>query len=272
MRLKLTISLATLLVLFLISAATAADDKKKDNAKGSVIVVVNGTKITNDTLKRYARQRNLPPGGASPQQRQALIEELVNRELIYQDAVTLGVDKTPVIQAEIEHQRVNIIASTMISRSSDRFTVSEADMKKEYEARKSELGGKEMKARHILLANKKAAEDIITKLDKGDDFAELAKNHSTGPSAVNGGDLGWFRADQMVPPFSNAASQLKKGSYTKQPVQTQYGWHVILLEDSRSVDAPPFESIKEQIRVGLQNKLIEQYISGLRKKAKIDIK
>lgn len=242
-----------------------------DNDKDETIAVVNGKKITKDTLARYSRQRNLPPGGASPQQQKALIEELINRELIYQDAVALGVDKTPVIQAEIEHQRVNIIASTMISRSSDRFAVSETDMKKEYDARKSELGGKEMKARHILLGNKKSAEDIIARLDKGGDFAELAKSHSTGPSAANGGDLGWFRADQMVPSFSDAAGKLKKGSYTKNPVQTQYGWHVILLEDTRSVEPPAFEAVKEQIRVGLQNKLIEQYIADLRKKAKIEL-
>lgn len=266
MKLKIALLIATITISTFSTAYIVAAEKKDE----ATLAVVNGKKITEETLALYARQRNLPPGGASPQQRKALIEELINRELIYQDAITLGVDKSKAIQAEIEHQRVNIIASTMISRSSDRFAVSDQDMRKEYEARKGELGGKEMKARHILLNSKKEAEDIIAKLGKGDDFAKLASSHSTGPSATNGGDLGWFRADQMVKSFADAAGRLKKGSYTKEPVQTQYGWHVILLEDSRSVEAPPFDSIKEQIRVGLQNKLIEQYISGLREKAKIE--
>jgi peptidyl-prolyl cis-trans isomerase C len=235
----------------------------------TVIAEVNSYKITEDDLQRYIRSRNLPPGGASPQQRTALIQELINRAVIYQDAVALGVDKTPGIKAAIEFQRINIIAATMINRSSDRFAVSETEMKKEYEARKGELGGKELKARHILVTTEKSAKDIIGKLDKGGDFAELAGKHSTGPSAVNGGDLGWFKTDQMVKEFSAAASKLKEGSYTKKAVKTEFGWHIILLEGRRSVEAPSYETVKEQIRVGLQGKMLEKYISGLRDKATI---
>lgn len=268
MRFNIVLSSIMLGISFLLSSAVFADEKTNDQP----VAVVNGKVITRDTLERYTHQRGIPPGGASPQQRKALIEELVNRELLYQDAVALGVDKTPDVQAEIEHQRINIIASTMINRNSDRLEVSESDLEKEYESRKAELGGKELKARHILLETKKAAEEIIARLDKGADFAELASSQSTGPSAANGGDLGWFRVDQMVKPFADAASKLTKGTYTKEPVQTQYGWHVILLEDSRSVEPPAFESIKDQIRVGLQNQLIEQYIASLRKKASIEIK
>ena len=257
----------TSLALFACFALQSAQAAKAD--LGATIAEVNGHKITEDDLQRYIRSRNLPAGGASPQQRTALIEELINRAVIYQDAVALGVDKTPGIQAAIEFQRVNIIASTMINRSSDRFAVSEADMKKEYEARKGELGGKELKARHILTTSEKDAGDIIVKLNKGGDFAELAGKHSTGPSAVNGGDLGWFKTDAMEKEFSTAASKLKKGSYTKKPVKTQFGWHVILLEDRRSIEAPSYESVKGQIRVGLQGKMLEKYIGGLRDKATI---
>ena len=97
----------------------------------------------------------------------------------------------------------------------------------------------------------------------------MAGEHSTGPSAVNGGDLGWFKSDQMVKEFSVAAGKLKKGNYTKNAVKTQYGWHVILLEDNRSVEAPSYEAVKEQIRVGLQSLMIEKYIGDLRSKAAI---
>ena len=268
MRFNFILSSIIISIAFLLTPAVFAAEKTQDEA----VAVVNGKAISKETLEKYARQRGAPPGGASPQQRKALIEELVNRELLYQDAIALGVDKTPAVQAEIEHQRINIIASAMINRDSDRLAVNEADMKKEYEARKAELGGKELKARHILLKTKKSAEEVIAKLDKGADFAELASSQSTGPSAANGGDLGWFRTDQMVKPFSEAASKLTKGTYTKEPVHTQYGWHVILVEDSRNVEPPPFDSIKEQIRVGLQNQMIEKYIASLRKKAKIEIK
>jgi peptidyl-prolyl cis-trans isomerase C len=234
-----------------------------------LIAEVNGYKITEGLFRLYTSQRNVPPGGASPKQRAALIEELINRAVIYQDAVALGVDKTPAIKTAIEFQRVNVIASAMIDRSSERFTVSEADMKKEYETRKGELGGKELKARHILVTNEKSAKDIISKLNKGGDFSKLAGKHSTGPSAVNGGDLGWFKTDQMVKEFSAAARKLKKDTYTKNPVKTQFGWHVILLEDSRTIEAPSYSAVKEQIRVGLQGQMIEKYIGKLRSNAVI---
>ncbi|MCK4587550.1 MAG: peptidylprolyl isomerase [Gammaproteobacteria bacterium] len=260
----ITLAGIAIITCFALQTAHAANNNSE-----KVIAEVNGYKITEGSLKRYASKRNLPPGGASPQQRAALIEELINRAVIYQDAVALGVDKTPAIKSEIEFQRINVVASTMINRSSDRFSVDEADMKKEYETRKGELGGKELKARHILVTTEKTAKDLIAKLDKGGEFAKLAGKHSTGPSAVNGGDLGWFKTDQMVKEFSVAASKLKKGNYTKKAVKTQFGWHVILLEDSRFVEAPSYGAVKEQIRVGMQNLMIEKYIGKLRSKATI---
>lgn len=262
---SISLLLASLFLAASSSLAFATDDN-------NVIATVNGTKITEGTFNRYADQRGLPPEMPASQQRNALIEELINRELIYQNAVSIGVDKTPAIQEEVNYQRINIIASSMLNRSSDRFTVTDADMKKEYENRKGELGGKEFKARHILLETEADAKAVIAELDKGTDFATLAGKKSTGPTATNGGDLGWFQPAQMVKPFSEAAAELTKGQYTKTPVKTQFGWHVILLEDTRTMDPPKFEDIKEQIRVGLQNKLIENYIGGLRKAAKVERK
>ena len=109
---------------------------------------------------------------------------------------------------EIEHQRVNIVASAMLNRSSDRFQVTDEALKKEYEARKDELGCTELKARHILLDTEQDAKEVIAALDKGGDFAKLAGERSKGPSAVSGGDLGWFKPEQMVAPFSAAAGKL----------------------------------------------------------------
>jgi peptidyl-prolyl cis-trans isomerase C len=248
---------------FQINSASAALNKN------TVLATVNGKPITEDTFDHYAIQRRASPIGMSPKQRNALLEELINRELLYQSAVSIGVDKTPAIKAEIAYMSKNIIAGAMINRSSDRFAVSEKDMKKEYEARKAELAGKELKARHILVDSEQTAKEVIQKLNKGADFADLAKLYSTGPSAPKGGELGWFRVGQMVKPFSVAASKLAKGEYTKVPVKTKFGWHVIQLEDSRKVGPPSYDSIKGQIKVGLQNKLIEKYIGELRQKADI---
>ncbi len=113
---------------------------------------------------------------------------------------------------------------------------------------------------------------MIAELDSGANFAELAKSKSTGPTAKNGGDLGWFKPNQMVPPFAQAVSEMKKGSYTKKPVKTQFGWHVIKLEDERKLTPPKFEEVKEQIRSIKTNQKIQQYVIELRKKAKVDIK
>jgi len=262
--LSASLALALGSTLFVAQPAGAAEDPMK-----KVIATVNGSDITEWTLQRYAQQRGRPQVQPDPQQRQMLIEELINRELIYQNAQQIGVDKTPAIQAEINHQRINIVASAMLNRSSSRFSVSEEEMKKEYEQRKGELGGPELKARHILLESEQEAKDVIAELDNGADFETLAGQRSKGPSAVNGGDLGWFSPTEMVEEFSLAAAALTKGSYTRKPVKTQFGWHVIKLEDTRTVEPPPFESIKEQIRVGLQNKLMEKYIADLRAGADI---
>ena len=263
---KLISRLLTSLILTTLTSVVLAADPN------GIIATINGTNITEGTLFRYADQRGLPSEMPKGQQRDALIEELINRELIYQNAVNIGLDKTPAIQEEVDYQRINIIASSMLNRSSDRFAVSDADMKKEFENRKDELGGKEFKARHILLETEADAKTVIAELNKGADFIKLAGEKSKGPSAASGGDLGWFQPAQMVKPFSQATAKLQKGKYTSAPVKTQFGWHVILLEDTRVVNPPKFEDIKEQIRVGLQNNLIEKYIGDLRKAAKIERK
>ena len=127
------------------------------------------------------------------------------------------------------------------------------------------------RARHILVKTEPEAKEIIAELDKGADFATLAKDQSTGPSAAQGGDLGWFSANQMVAPFSEAVIALENGKYTSEPVKTQFGWHVIIREDSRDQTPPSFESVKEQMRPAVQREKIQQYIDGLRKTAKVEV-
>ena len=244
-----------------------------DNQPDSkILAVVNGMNITSATLNKYAKRRGMPKDADPVQQQNAMIEELINRELIYQDANKKGIDKKPSVVAEINSQRVNIIASAMLKEESSKTTISDADLKKEYDRYISKNKGKEYKARHILLENETDAKAIIAELDKGADFATLAKERSTGPSGEVGSDLGWFKPGAMVKPFTVAVEALQDGKYSKSPVKTQFGWHVILREQTRDVAAPPFDSLKEQIRMRLQNKSVESYIASLRKGAKIEKK
>jgi peptidyl-prolyl cis-trans isomerase C len=129
----------------------------------------------------------------------------------------------------------------------------------------------EYKARHILVDSEEAAKDVIKKLKKGEKFADLAKKVSKDPgSKGNGGDLGWFNPQQMVPPFSNAVVSLKNGELTQTPVQTQFGWHVILREDSRDQPPPAFDAVKDQLRSMMQTQRLQQHIGELKAKAKIE--
>jgi len=251
--------------LLLHSAQSFSADKKD-----AVIAVVNGNKITASMLKSYQQSRGFIDNISKKQQTQMMIEELINRELIYQDAVKNGVDKSPDVEAQIAMLRRNVVAGVMLKNVSEATKISDEELKKEYDKRKSEMTTKEFKARHILVEKEETAKTIIKELGKGAKFADLAKKKSTGPSATHGGDLGWFKPGEMVKPFAQAVEKLKNGEYTKAPVKTDFGWHVILREDARDVPPPPFEQMQEQLRMRVQNLQIEQYIGSLRKNAKIE--
>ena len=145
-------------------------------------------------------------------------------------------------------------------------------LKKEYQEQIKNAPKEEYKARHILVKTEDEAKEIIKSLKDGADFEKLAKEKSIGPSGPNGGDLGWFTATTMVPEFADAVAKLKKGDITDQPVKTQFGWHVIKLEDTRKVDPPSFDSMKDKLRSIVANKSIQNYLSELHKKAKIELK
>ena len=130
---------------------------------------------------------------------------------------------------------------------------------------------KEYKARHILLANEADAQAVVTALDEGADFAELAKEKSTGPSGPQGGDLGWFSPDNMVPPFAEAVQSMSKGSYSETPVQTQFGWHVILLEDERELEAESYESMEGKLKEQARRQVLNAYVTELRQGAEVVI-
>ncbi|MDO9371780.1 MAG: peptidylprolyl isomerase [Gammaproteobacteria bacterium] len=272
---KKAVLVAALLSVAFIAACNKKPDGESASSKANeIIAVVGGTSINNAAYEAYARQRaqSRPPSG-SPDERKATIDELINRELIYQEGVKKGLDKKPEIAAEIENQKRNILASATIRAHMESTKFSDEALRKEYETHIGAMTGKEFHARHILVKGEDEAKAIIARLDKGADFATLAKDKSQDPgSAKNGGDLSWFEPGQMVKPFGDAVKTMEKGSYTKTPVQSQFGWHIIKLEDTRDIKPPEFEKVKDNVRNILQSKEVETYLATLKGKAKIEIK
>lgn len=248
------------------NSATSGPTVKKEDA----VVVVNGHYISKqslDDLKQQIAKR--APGQKIPEKQ--LLEELIRRELIVEKATQEGLDKTPEFQAKMNEVRTSLLTQLYLQDYLKKHPVTEEELKAEYDAMIGQQGGTEYKARHILVKSKEDAEKIIAELNKGADFAELAKKKSTGPSASQGGDLGWFTTDRMVKPFSDAVAALEDGKYTTEPVKTRFGWHVILREKSRKQTPPPLEAVKQQLEPMLQRKKIQQMLEDLKNEAKVEI-
>jgi len=200
-------------------------------------------------------------GDVTAEQREQFREEVADVYLLAEEA---GLDEDPEVAAQIKLQRMSTLASALAGNFLEENPPTETELRAEYSAQVAGYQPQQYKARHILLETEDEANAVITQLDEGGDFAELAKEKSTGPSGPNGGDLGWFPPDSMVKPFSDAVVALEDGSYTSEPVQTQFGWHVILREDSRETEAPSFEEVKERLRPVVEQKKLQEYLDGLR--------
>jgi peptidyl-prolyl cis-trans isomerase C len=246
------------------SAATAAA------AKSPTVVTVNGTALNSELLDTFLLAvTGKPAAEATKEQREQMLDQLVNMTLAAQAAEKDGLAKQPEVRARLELLRTQILAEAASEKHIKAHPISDADVKAEYDTQVANMP-KEYKARHILVEKKETAESLIRDLQAGGDFAKLAKAESKDPgSAANGGDLGWFPAQSMVKPFSEALATLEKGAITKTPVQTQYGWHVIQLEDSRTPQPPAFDDVKDQVKMLAQRKKLQAYLDELRKTAKI---
>jgi len=239
-------------------------------APTDVVATVNGRNILQKDVDGYVRDFNLSPEQA--QRRDLIINELISRELVLQDAMKQKLDKRADVVAELEQLRIKVLLNAAVREAMQANPVTEEEMKKEYQAQLPKMQQQEFKARHILVKTEDEAKALITALDRGADFSTLANEKSLDSSAQDGGDLGWFPAGQMVEPFAQAVSSMKKGSYSKAPVQTQFGWHIIALDDTRQGQAPDYEAIKPQLQNFLQQRHIAAYLDKLRSGAKVDVK
>ena len=232
------------------------------------VSTVNGAAIDSSVLDFYMQNRTQrPPAQVTAEERAILIEELEDLYLLStQDAAT-AVRNDPTIQAQIELQTRSLIAQAVATEYITAMEITDEEVLAEYQEQAELAPPLQFKARHILVESQGAAATIITELDTGSDFETLAKEKSTGPSGPNGGDLGWFSPNQMVKPFSDAVAAMEDGQYSSTPVQTDFGWHVILREESREAEAPPLESVRETIVQALQQKKFQSYLEEIRASA-----
>jgi len=236
------------------------------------VATVNGAPITRNFYDFYIKGIT---GGKSPadltaEQRSLALDNLVRAQLVAEQAVKEGVDKSGDAAYMLQLARLNVLEQAMQERYLKDRQPSEQELRAEYEAQLAAMPKTEYHARHILVATEPFAQKIIDRLDKGEKFDALAKAESMDSSKNNGGDLGWFTAGRMVPEFAGAVIALKPGEYTHKPVQTQYGWHVIQLLETREVTPPPFDQVRQRLVQVVQAKKFKQYTDELLRNAKVE--
>jgi peptidyl-prolyl cis-trans isomerase C len=234
------------------------------------VATVNGKPIPAAKVDQMVKQV-VAQGKATdnPQLRDMIKKELIGREVLLQEADKQGIGGKADVKAAIDNARQSIIINAMLADYVKKNPVSDAQIKAEYDRYKSQVGDKEYHARHILVETEQQAKDIIAKLKGGAKFEDLAKQSKDPGSGANGGDLDWASPASFVPEFSKAMTSLQKGAITETPVKTQYGYHVIKLEDVRAAKVPALDEVKQQIADSLQQKKLATFRDELMKKAKI---
>lgn len=236
------------------------------------IATVNGKAITQKDMDQFVKLLVSQGATDSPELREQVKEEMINRQVFVQAAESSGVSKQGEVQSELELARQGILVRALMADYLTKHPVTDAQVKAEYDkVKKSQDGQSEYKVRHILVEDEKVANDILAQLQKDKSkFDDLAKKNSKDPgSAQRGGDLGWAPPSNYVKPFADAVTALKKGALVDKPVQTQFGWHIIMVEDTRPVEFPPVDQVKPQIEEMLRQQTLAKYQEELRGKAKI---
>ena len=223
-----------------------------------------GVDIDQDVLDLFIESRIQQPADlATPEQVDTLRDQLTNIYLLSEQPRADELKADPKIKAQLELQTRVTIAQAVAQDFVMRNQATDEEMKSLYDEQVQAAPPIEYKARHILVETQAEAQGIIKELEGGADFAELATEKSTGPSGPSGGDLGWFSPDRMVPEFSLAVAELEDGAYTENGVQTQFGWHVILREDSRESTPPPYDSMREILKQRVESMKLQEFIEGL---------
>ena len=241
---------------------------EKPAATTPAVAVVDGTPITRDAYDDYLKGllRGKPLTDVTADEKNQVLDQMINMQLIAEQADKDGLDKDPDVATRIALLRTQILADAAAQKYVKKNEPSDQELHAAYDAATDKT---EYHALHILVPTKEKADQLIKKIKGGAKFEDVAKAESTDNSKANGGDLGWFTTARMVKPFGDAVKVLKKGEITTDPVQTQYGWHIIKLLDTRDA---PFDQLKGQLTNGIMQKKFQDYIESLKKTAKIEKK
>src|SRR5258706_10899262 len=250
------------------AAAPAAAAKKAAPAAGRI--VVNGVTIPQSRIDAMNKELTEQGQPDNPERQQAVKEELVNREVLAQAATKRGLDKSADVAAQMDMARQAVLVRALFESEIKANPITDDMLKAQYDQFKGSMGTNEYKVRHILVDKEEDAKAIIAKLNRGGDFAKIAKEKSKDPgSKDNGGDLDWGPSARYVKPFADAVTAMQKGQTTTAPVQTDLGYHVIRLDDIRPLQVPPFTELKDQFRQRAQQQQVQKMVMDLRGKAKI---
>ncbi|MCG5516415.1 MULTISPECIES: peptidylprolyl isomerase [unclassified Ectothiorhodospira] len=266
-----------LLAAVAVSLAACSQDAQTDQPADPVdpanaMAVVNEVPITEQDLTEFLQLRQMSGHQqGNPQSPEAALDEMVNMELLRQEALEKGLDEDPEVRRQLERTRTNLLVNTLVERYLEEQDFSETELRAEYDRQIAALDAREYRARHILVDSEEEARVLIEALDQGDAFTDLAREHSQDTSAEAGGDLGWFQLDMMVPEFSEALASLEVGEYSQTPVESQFGWHVILHEENREMELPTFESTRDRLEQILATEALQGYVDELREQATIEI-
>lgn len=269
----MTLERVKILVIFIVTLTLSCSKEEPDIERAdttSIAAMVNDSPISLITLNLYALGRiQKNAADLTSAEREAMLDELIRIRLLANTAETAGLANDLQVAAELKIQRDQILAQRMAASYLEQNPVSEAELRLAYDDNIDKLSGPQYKARHILLGSQEDALEVIEELDQGQNFEELAIERSTGPSGPNGGDLSWFAAETMVAPFATAVRSMKVGSYSAEPVETQFGFHVILLEDTRDQAPPGLDSVRAELTQFVSQEKIEEFVNSLRAAAEI---
>jgi peptidyl-prolyl cis-trans isomerase C len=237
------------------------------------VAIVNGKAVPKSRVEFLLKQASQSGQQIPPNAEQQARDQVVLREIFSQEAERRGLGGTPEFRAKMELARQSIIITELFEDYRRKNPIGDDAAKAEYERIKAAEGGTEYRARHILVEKEDEAKALLTQLKGGAKFEDLAKKNSKDPgSGENGGDLGFAKADSYVPEFGQAMAKLKKGEMTEAPVKSQFGWHIIKLEESREAQFPGFEEVKDQVKKRLEQVKMQEFQESLRKSAKTDYK
>ena len=254
------------------AATSAAAPDKAAAAAPAPVATIDGVPISRLQYDIYLKSllQGRPTTELTAEQRNQVLDEMINMQLLALQGVKDDVDKDPDVAGRLEVVRMRVLADAESQKYLKDKEPTDAELHAEYDTAIAAMDKTEYHARHILVPTKEQGEAVIKKIKGGAKFEDVAKAQSTDGSKANGGDLGWFTLTRMAKPFGDAVKDLKKGAMTSEPVQTQFGWHVIKLEDTRETAPPPFDQVKQQVTNGVVQKKLQADVDGLKKTAKID--